>query len=112
MAVSHAQLVVHQDAQGVFCPNALHLVSPQHVWVAGVVPTQVQDLALPLVELFEVPINLFLQPTEIPLDGNMTLCDPNKVVALHRYLTHHVYSPFCVQYRTGTSERHPSTMAS
>ncbi|XP_075345302.1 small conductance calcium-activated potassium channel protein 2-like isoform X2 [Mycteria americana] len=34
---------------------------------------KVQDLALPLVELHEIPVSPLLQPVEVPLDGNMTL---------------------------------------
>lgn len=76
------------------CKADLQLVSPQHALVLGVAPTQVQVLALPLVQLFEVTVSLFLQPVEIPLGGSMILCDPKKIIALLRFLAHHVYSSF------------------
>ncbi|KAK4825192.1 hypothetical protein QYF61_025120, partial [Mycteria americana] len=34
---------------------------------------QVQNFALPLVELHEVSVSPFLQPVDVPLDGSMTL---------------------------------------
>lgn len=37
--------------------------------VPGVVPAQVQDLALLSVELHQVPLKPFLQPAEAPLDN-------------------------------------------
>ena len=39
-------------------------VGRQHVLVHGVVPSQVQDFALALVELSEAPVSPFLQPLE------------------------------------------------
>jgi len=38
-----------------------------------VVPPQVQDFALALFELPEVPVRPFLQRVRVPLDGTMTL---------------------------------------
>jgi len=35
--------------------------------VCGVVPPQVRDFALPIVELYEVPVCTFLQPVEVSL---------------------------------------------
>ncbi|KAK4818982.1 LOW QUALITY PROTEIN: hypothetical protein QYF61_022649 [Mycteria americana] len=55
------------------CQAAFQLSSPQNILVHGVVPPQVQDLALLLVEVHEVPVSPFLQPVEVPLDGSMTL---------------------------------------
>ncbi|KAK4810833.1 hypothetical protein QYF61_008805 [Mycteria americana] len=48
--LAHVQLGVHQDPQ-----------------------VQVQDFALPLVELHEVPVSPFLQSVQVPLDGSTTL---------------------------------------
>ncbi|KAK4831783.1 hypothetical protein QYF61_019096, partial [Mycteria americana] len=61
------------DPQFLFCKAAFQLCSPQHLRVHGVVPPQVQDFALPLVELHEVPASPFLQPVQVPLDGSTTL---------------------------------------
>lgn len=41
--------------------------------VPGIVPSQVQDFVLPLVELHEVSVSPFLQPVEVPLYGSTTL---------------------------------------
>ncbi|KAK4809169.1 hypothetical protein QYF61_006427 [Mycteria americana] len=46
-------------------------VAPSIYW-GGILP-QVQVFALLLVELHEVPLSLFLQPVEVPLDGSTTL---------------------------------------
>lgn len=40
---------------------------------AGAAPTQVQDFKIPLVEHHDVPISPFLQPAQMPLDGNTAL---------------------------------------
>ncbi|GAB0186707.1 ectonucleotide pyrophosphatase/phosphodiesterase family member 3 [Grus japonensis] len=61
------------DSQVLLCRAASQLAGLQHLLVPGVVPPQVQDFALPLVGLHEVPVNPFLQPVEVPLDGSMTL---------------------------------------
>lgn len=42
-------------------------------WCLHFFPHRVQDLALLIVELHEVPAVPFLQPTEVPLDGYTTL---------------------------------------
>lgn len=62
------ELGVHQDLQ-VFCKAASQLDCPQYIMVPGVVPAQVQDLALLSVELHQVPLKPFLQPAEAPLDN-------------------------------------------
>ncbi|KAK4810954.1 hypothetical protein QYF61_013362, partial [Mycteria americana] len=46
---------------------------PACVLVHGVIPPLVQDLALPLVELHEIPVSPILQLVKVPLDGSMTL---------------------------------------
>ena len=49
----HGQFGVYWDLQVPFCRAAFQLGSPQHVLVHGVVPSQMQDLALHLVEPHE-----------------------------------------------------------
>lgn len=62
---------VRQDPQVLFCKAAFQLGGPQ--LVPGVVPSQVQGLALHLVELHEVHISPFLQLVEVPLGSSRTL---------------------------------------
>ncbi|KAK4816725.1 hypothetical protein QYF61_021599 [Mycteria americana] len=46
---------------------------PKPVVVAEVVTPRVQDFAIPLVELHQVPVNALLQPVQVPLDDSVTL---------------------------------------
>lgn len=41
--------------------------------VPGVVLPQLQNSALPLVDLHEAPVKPFLQSVQVPLDGSLTL---------------------------------------
>lgn len=61
---AHVQPGVPQEPQLHFCRAAFQLGDSQHV--LGLVPPQIQDLAL-LVELHEVPISPLLQSAEVPL---------------------------------------------
>ncbi|KAK4830289.1 hypothetical protein QYF61_009492 [Mycteria americana] len=72
-SLAHVQPGVHHDPQVLFCQTAFQLVCPQHVLVPGVVPSQVQDFALALVELHGAPASPFLQPVKVPLDGRTAL---------------------------------------
>lgn len=54
-----------------FVPGLLPWSSPQHVVVSEVV--QVQNFAILLAELPDVPINLFFQPVKFALDSGMFL---------------------------------------
>jgi len=51
---------------------ALQQVRPEPVLVHGVVPPQVQDPALMLVELHEVPLHPTLQYVQVSLNGSTT----------------------------------------
>lgn len=57
------------------CTAAFQLGVPQHLLVQGLVRPcpGLQDFALPLVELHEVPVSPFLQPVKIPLIDSRTL---------------------------------------
>ena len=68
-----AQTGVHQDPQVLLYKDAFEPDSLQHVLVQRVVPSQVQDFPLLLVELRDVPVRPFLRPVEVPLDGSMIL---------------------------------------
>ncbi|KAK4830124.1 hypothetical protein QYF61_008551 [Mycteria americana] len=59
--LSHVQVFIHQAALNPFIP--------QPVPELGIAPTQVQDLALGLVELHEVLTGPLLKPVKILLDG-------------------------------------------
>jgi len=52
-----------------FCQATFQMTGHQHVLGHGVVTPWVQDFALLLVELHEVPVSPFLQPVKVPL-GN------------------------------------------
>lgn len=61
----HAQLFVHQNPEAFLLCAALNLFSTQLVFVVGIIPTQLQDLALSLVE--------HLKPVQMSLDGKLAL---------------------------------------
>ena len=71
--LAYVQPGVHQDPQVLFCQPASQLGGLQHISVHRVVPPEVQDFTLPLVERCEVPGGPFLQLLKIPLDGSLTL---------------------------------------
>lgn len=73
MLLVHAQFGAQQHPQVLFHQAALPLAGLQHVLVFAFFPHQVQDLALLITELHEVPVVPFLQPTEVPLDGQTTI---------------------------------------
>jgi len=51
---AHVQLFIHQYPQALLLRAAFNLFIPQSVLISGVAPTQVQDLALGLVEPHDV----------------------------------------------------------
>ena len=56
--LAHGHPVIPQHTQVPLCRAALQQVSPKPVLVPGVVPPQVQDPALALVEPHQVPLSL------------------------------------------------------
>ncbi|KAK4830856.1 hypothetical protein QYF61_013785 [Mycteria americana] len=66
---AHIQLFIHQYPQVLLCRAALNPFIPQPVLIPGIAPTQVQDLALGLVEPHEVHTGPLLQLVQVPLDG-------------------------------------------
>jgi len=68
--LAHGQPVIHQHSQVPLCRAAVQQVRPKPVLVHGVVPPQVQDPALALVELHQVPLRLTLQPVQVTLNGS------------------------------------------
>lgn len=71
--LAHGQLGVPQDPKTLLCRAAFQLVGPQVVLVPGVIPTQVQDFKLCLVEFNEILLSSILQPVQILLNGSTTL---------------------------------------
>lgn len=69
------QLVVHQDAQVLLYIPAFKTVSLQPVLIY-VTPSLMHGFALLLVELHKIPVSPFLQPVEVPLNGDTTLWTP------------------------------------
>ena len=66
---AHAQLFIQQYPRVLLCRAALNPFIPQPVMIPGVALTQVQDLALGLVEPPEVHMGPLLQLVPVPLDG-------------------------------------------
>ena len=69
MLPGHVELLVYQHPQVLLLRAALNPFSAQPVSVLGIAPTQVQDLALGLVEPHEVHTGPPLQAVQVPLDG-------------------------------------------
>ncbi|XP_048790014.1 uncharacterized protein LOC125688256 [Lagopus muta] len=67
--LAHIQSLVHQDPQVLLCRAALKDRSSQPVQVPGVLPAQMQNLALCRVEPHQVHPSPALQPVEVPLNG-------------------------------------------
>ena len=68
--LAHGQPIVHQDTQVPLRRPALQQVVPKPLLMHGVVPPQVQDLALALVEPHQVPLCPDLQPIQVTLNGS------------------------------------------
>ena len=65
---AHVQLIIHQYPQVLLVRVALHPFIPQPVLISGVALTQMQDLALDLVERPEVHPGPPFQLVQVPLD--------------------------------------------
>jgi len=63
----HVELAVNQHPQVLLLRAALNPFSAQPVFVLGIAPAHVQDLALDLVEPCEVRTGPFLNPVKVPL---------------------------------------------
>ncbi|KAK4816767.1 hypothetical protein QYF61_022765 [Mycteria americana] len=70
---AHVQLFIHQYPQVLLCRAALNSFDPQPLLTPGVAPTQVQDLALGLVEHHEVHRGPLLELVHVPVDGILSL---------------------------------------
>jgi len=67
---AHCWLVVHKHSQIPLRTATFQQVHPKPVLVHGVVPPQVQDPALALVELHQVPLCPTFQPVQVTLNGS------------------------------------------
>ncbi|GAB0208382.1 hypothetical protein GRJ2_003303900 [Grus japonensis] len=71
--LAHIQPAVNQHSQVLFHQAAFQALFPKPVALHGVVVTQVQDLALSLVEPHTVGLGPSIQPVQIPLQSLPTL---------------------------------------
>ncbi|KAK4832092.1 hypothetical protein QYF61_020707 [Mycteria americana] len=69
----HVELLINQHPQVLLLRAALNPFSAQPLFVLGIVLTHVQDLALGLVKVHEVPTGPPLKPVRVPLDGTPSL---------------------------------------
>ncbi|KAK4810922.1 hypothetical protein QYF61_013330 [Mycteria americana] len=73
-SLAHVLLFIHPyHPQVLLCRAALNPFIPQPVLIPGVAPTQVQALALGLVEPHEVHMGQLLQLVQVPLDDILSL---------------------------------------
>ena len=79
---AHVQLFIHQYLQVLLRRAALNLFIPQPVLILGVASTQVQDLALGLVEPHEVHTGPLLKLIQVPVDGISSLRGVNHTTEL------------------------------
>ncbi|KAK4826455.1 hypothetical protein QYF61_009182 [Mycteria americana] len=71
--LAHIQAAVNQNPQVLLCQAAFQPLFPKPVALHGVVVTQVQDLALGLVEAHTMGLGPSIQPVQIPLQSLPTL---------------------------------------
>ena len=65
----HIELLVNQQPQVFLDRASVNPFSAQSVFVLAIAPPHVQDLALGLVELHEVPMGPHIKPVKVLLDG-------------------------------------------
>ncbi|RMC07383.1 hypothetical protein DUI87_16848 [Hirundo rustica rustica] len=72
--LAHVQPFIGHNPQVLLLRAALSEFITQSVLLSGIFPPQVQDLALGLVELHEVPMGSLLKFVQVPLDGIPFFC--------------------------------------
>ncbi|PKU46486.1 hypothetical protein llap_3205 [Limosa lapponica baueri] len=77
---AHGKLLIHEHSQVLLLRASLQPLSPQPVFVPGIAMSQVQDLALGLVDLHEVCTGSPLKSVQVPLDGISSLWRVNSCV--------------------------------
>jgi len=70
---AHVQLFIHQYPQVLLSRTALNPFIPQPLVILRVALTQVQDLALGLVEPQEVHMGPLLKLVQVPVDGILSV---------------------------------------
>ncbi|KAK4828118.1 hypothetical protein QYF61_023916 [Mycteria americana] len=80
--LAHIQLFIHQYPQVLLHRDALKPFISQPVLILGVALTQVQDLALGLVEPHEVHMGPLFKLVQVPLDGIPSLGHVNHTIQL------------------------------
>ncbi|KAK4829379.1 hypothetical protein QYF61_003719, partial [Mycteria americana] len=80
--LGHVELLINQRPQVFLLRAALNPFTAQPVFVLGIAPTHVQDLALGLAELHEVHTGPPLKPVKVPLDGIPPLQHVNRTTQL------------------------------
>ena len=73
--LAHVQLAIHQNSQVFFGRAVLNPFIPQLVLVVRVSSTQIQDLALGIVERHEVHLGPLLKPVFMELFRSIYACD-------------------------------------
>lgn len=68
----HGQFCVHENLQVLFAKPPLSWLVPGLYWCLGLFFFNHQDFAFLLVDLHKVSVGPFLQPVEVPLNGNTT----------------------------------------
>ncbi|KAK4806245.1 hypothetical protein QYF61_013389 [Mycteria americana] len=71
--LAHIQVAVNQHPQALLCLAAFQPLFPKPVALHGVAVTQVQDLALGLVEPHTIDLGPSIQPVQVPLQSLPTL---------------------------------------
>jgi len=69
----HVQFFNHQYLQVILCRVTFNPFILWSVLILGIAPTQVQGLALGLIEPHVVLMGPFLEPVKVPLDGVISL---------------------------------------
>ncbi|KAK4809957.1 hypothetical protein QYF61_002914 [Mycteria americana] len=75
--LAYIQIAVNQHPQVLFYQAALQPLFPKPVALHGVIVTQVQDLALSLVEYHTIGVGSLIQPVQVPLQSLPTLKQVN-----------------------------------
>ena len=71
--LGHVEFLINEHLQVFLLRVALNPFSTQPVFVLGMAPTHVQDLAHGLVELHEVHMGTPLKPVKVPLESSLSL---------------------------------------
>ncbi|KAK4817241.1 hypothetical protein QYF61_005263 [Mycteria americana] len=78
----HVEVLINLHPQVLLLRDAFNAFSTQAVFVLGIAPTHVQDLACGLVEVHEVCAGPPLKPVKVPLDGIPSLQRVNRTTQL------------------------------